>query len=58
MVTVTVNEAFRDLVEHTDRKPGDTFDATEERAAYIEQALPGYVTIAEKPKPRPRKAKE
>lgn len=45
MVELTVTRAFRDLKEHVDRNPGDVFDATEERAAEIDAALPGYVTI-------------
>ena len=47
MVTVTVLERFRDLVEHVDRNPGDTFDVTKERAEYISAHLPGYVTYTE-----------
>lgn len=43
-VQVTVRKAFLDLKEHVDRKPGDVFEATEARAAYIANALPGYVT--------------
>ena len=44
MVTVTVLKSFYDLKRHKDRKAGTTFDATEERAAYIAAALPGYVS--------------
>lgn len=44
MVTLRVKAAFRDVVEHADRKVGDTFDVTEARAAHIESVLPGYVT--------------
>lgn len=44
MVTVTVIRGFRDLDVHVDRKPGDTFTATEGRAKEIEARLPGYVT--------------
>lgn len=44
MVRVTVLRAFYDMVERVDRNPGDTFDATEKRAAYIDRKLPGYVT--------------
>lgn len=46
MVNVTVTKAFRDLKEHVDRKAGETFEATEERAAQIDAALPGYISIA------------
>jgi len=57
MVTVEVLQAFYDLKEHRDRKAGTTFAATEERAAYIASALPGYIsytTVAEqKPEPEP-----
>lgn len=57
MVTVEVLRAFHDLKEHRDRKAGTTFTATEERAAYIASALPGYIsytTVAEqKPEPEP-----
>lgn len=44
MVNVTVHKAFRDLNEHVDRRPNDTFVATEERAREIEAKLPGYIT--------------
>ena len=44
MVTLKVNTALRDVVEHVDRKVGDTFDVTEARAAHIESILPGYMT--------------
>jgi len=44
MVAVTVVKGFRDLQEHVDRSQGETFQATEERAAYIDARLPGYVT--------------
>lgn len=57
MVTVEVLQAFYDLKEHRDRRAGTTFAATEERAAYIASALPGYIsytTVAEqKPEPEP-----
>jgi hypothetical protein len=43
MVTVTVLSPFRDTTEHVGRKVGDTFTATEERAAEISAKLPGYV---------------
>lgn len=60
MVTVEVLQAFYDLKEHRDRKAGTTFAATEERAAYIASALPGYIsyaTVAEQ-KPEPETALE
>ena len=44
MVTVTVTKKFRDLVEHVDRHPGDTFDVTDERAEQLSARLPGYAT--------------
>ena len=44
MVTVTVVRTFYDLKKHKSRKAGTTFDATEERAAFIAAALPGYIT--------------
>lgn len=57
MVTVEVLQAFYDLKEHRDRRAGTTFAATEERAACIASALPGYIsytTVAEqKPEPEP-----
>lgn len=48
MVEITVNKGFYDVVEKVDRNPGDTFEATEERAAYIEAVLPGYITLGAK----------
>ena len=52
MVTVTVLKGFRDLKRHVSRKPGDMFEATEERAAHLAAALPGFVSYeaAEGPK--------
>ena len=44
MVTITVIRAFRDVQVHADRREGDTFDATEERARQIDAKLPGYIT--------------
>lgn len=44
MVRVTVLRPFTDLVKRAERAAGDTFEATEERAAYIAAKLPGYVT--------------
>jgi len=46
MVTVTVLKAFYDLVEKVDRLPGDSFEATEDRAEHIDSVIPGYVTYA------------
>ena len=43
-VTVHVLRAFDDYVARRGRKPGDVFTATEERAAYIDGKLPGYIT--------------
>lgn len=45
MVEITVNKGFYDVVEQVDRRPGDTFEATEERAEFIDSALPGYITF-------------
>lgn len=45
MVTVRVLRPFRDLKAHVNREAGDTFEATGERAAYIDAALPGYVEV-------------
>lgn len=47
MVTVRVLRSFYDLKAHKNRMPGDTFEATEERAKHIDAALPGYVAIEE-----------
>ena len=47
MVNITVLKPFYDLKAHTNRMPGDTFEATEKRAAQILAALPGYVAIKE-----------
>lgn len=44
MVTVTVIKGFRDIQVHVDRKPGERFDATEERVKQIEAKLPGYIS--------------
>ena len=46
MVTITVLKQFRDLIEHVDRYPGDTFDVTDERAEQLSARLPGYATYA------------
>lgn len=47
MVNITVLKPFYDLKAHKNRMPGDTFEATEKRAAQIAAALPGYVSIKE-----------
>lgn len=48
MSTITVLKDFYDLVERVDRHAGETFDADDERAAYIDEALPGYVEVKKK----------
>ena len=45
MVNITVLETFYDLKAHVERRAGTTFPETEARAAQIETALPGYVTV-------------
>lgn len=45
MVQVRTLRDFYDLVERVDRKEGDVFEATEERAARIAELLPGYVEV-------------
>lgn len=45
MTKVTVLRPFYDLVARCDRKEGEAFEATEERADQIASALPGYVTV-------------
>lgn len=48
MVNVTVIRPFDDVVEQVFRKSGDTFEATEERAAQLIKRLPsGYVSVSE-----------
>lgn len=49
MVTIHVNETFRDVLEHVDRRAGDTFIATESRAMQIDSKLPGYITYEAAP---------
>ena len=49
MVTVTVKRHFWDISAKVRRKEGDTFVATPERFAEIEQRLPGYITYTEEP---------
>lgn len=48
MVTVTVLKPFYDLHLHADHRPGDTFEATEERAKHIDSVLPGYISYEAK----------
>lgn len=45
MVRLKTIKAFYDLHEHVDHRPGDVFEATEERADHIMAALPGYVEV-------------
>ena len=40
---IRVLRDFRDVRAKTNRDPGDTFEATEERFAEIARKLPGYV---------------
>lgn len=47
MVNIIVLKPFYDLKAHKNRMSGDTFEATEERAAQIAEALPDYVSIEE-----------
>ena len=47
MVNITVLKTFYDLKAHANRMPGDTFEATEERAARLMAVLPGYVELVE-----------
>lgn len=47
MPSVRTLRPFYDLVAHRDRKAGDVFDATGERAAQIAGKLPGYVEVIE-----------
>ena len=51
MVNITVLKPFYDLKAHKDRMPGDTFDATEGRAAHLVTVLPGYVSYTTREKP-------
>lgn len=46
MPSVRTLRPFYDLVERVDRREGDVFEATEERAAQIAQLLPGYVEVS------------
>lgn len=58
MVTVTVLQTFYDLKGHCNRMAGTTFEATEERAAHIDAALPGYVVLHEEAKDEPADEQE
>ena len=61
MITVTVLKGFRDLKQHTSRRPGDTFEANEERAAQLAAALPGFIAYdvpEPEPEPNPKPAAE
>lgn len=53
MVTIRVEKPFRDLITKDDRVPGETFEATKERADHIASALPGYITVMEQEEPQP-----
>lgn len=44
MVRITVVKPFYDLKRHKMLEQGDEYEATEERAAQIDAALPGYIT--------------
>lgn len=45
MVKLKVLKNFYDLHSHVDRRPGDVFDATEERAERLQMLLPGYFEV-------------
>lgn len=47
MVTLTTSRRFYDLKAHRWRTPGEEFTASEERAAQIEAALPGFAVVLE-----------
>lgn len=47
MVKVKTLRTFYDLHHHADRKPGEVFEAPEERVARIQQMLPGYIEVVE-----------
>jgi len=47
---IRVLRDFRDIRAKTNRDPGDTFEATEERFAEIARKLPGYVEAVEEEK--------
>lgn len=46
-VSLTVLAPFYDLRAHKQRAEGETFEATEGRAAELAAVLPGYVEVAE-----------
>lgn len=56
MTTVKVLKSFYDLVADCNREVGESFDVSDERAAHIDAALPGYVEIKKKAAPRKTKA--
>lgn len=45
MVKLKVLKNFYDLHNHVDRRPGDVFEATEERAERLQVLLPGYFDV-------------
>ncbi len=45
MVQVRTLRDFYDLEERVDRKEGDVFEASEERARQIAELLPGYIEV-------------
>lgn len=58
MTSVKVIKGFYDLAEDVRREPGDSFDATDERAAEIAAKLAGYVEVSPKRTRRSAKPKE
>lgn len=46
MVAITCKQPFYDLKEEVDRMPGDTWEATKERADEIASRIPGYIEVA------------
>ena len=48
MATVTVHRTFWDREAGANRVAGESFEATTARAAEIDAALPGYVSVTEK----------
>ena len=53
MVTLITLRKFHDTTIRGTRAEGDVFEATEERAARIMAALPGYVAVHELPEDTP-----
>lgn len=43
MTEIRVIKKFYDIKAKADRLPGETFEADEARARYIDEALPGYI---------------